>query len=396
MAMPFISGQDLARQFHAEVVGPLLDQSFPGITYSAALIGSGSDVLGFDSARSTDHNWGPRLKVFLPPGEADLAGEITGLLASRLPATFRGWPTAFPDATAASPEPRHWVEVAELGSWLADQLGFDPRRGVTLLDWLATPAQRLAEVTAGAVFHDGLEAASGAGKAGAPGMAGSSPAADGPDGLGGRDRLGGLGTVRSRLAWYPRDVWLYVLACQWQRISQEEAFPGRCAETGDELGSAVVTARLARDLMRLCLLMQRRYPPYSKWLGTAFAALPPAAAPGPMLAGAIAATSWPERERQLCAAYETVAGLHNELGITAALDTTTRPYFTRPFQVIGAGRFTAALRREIADPLIARLPSAGTVDQFIDSTDAFNDMAWPRTAAAAQLESVQRILKDVE
>src|SRR5450755_2450741 len=201
MAKPFISGLELARQFHAEVVGPLLNQSFPGITYSAALIGSGSDVLGFDSARSTDHNWGPRLKVFLPPGEADLAGEITGLLASRLPATFRGWPTAFPDATAASPEPRHWVEVAELGSWLADQLGFDPRRGVTLLDWLATPAQRLAEVTAGAVFHDGLDAASGAGQAGAPGLAGSSPAADGPDGLGGRDRLGGLGTVRSRLAW---------------------------------------------------------------------------------------------------------------------------------------------------------------------------------------------------
>ena len=272
------------------------------------------------------------------------------------------------------------MEVAELGPWLAGQLGFDPRRGVTLLDWLATPAQRLAEVTAGAVFHDGLEAASGAGRADAPGMAGSSP--DGPDGPGG---VGGLGTVRSRLAWYPRDVWLHVLACQWQRISQEEAFPGRCAEAGDELGSAVVTARLARDLMRLCLLMQRRYPPYGKWLGTAFAALPPAAAPGPMLADAIAATSWPERERQLCAAYETVAGLHNELGITAPLETTTRPYYTRPFQVIWAGRFTTALRREIADPLIARLPSTGTVDQFIDSTDAFNDMAWLRTAVAAQL-----------
>jgi Domain of unknown function (DUF4037) len=380
MATPFISGLDLARQFHAEVVGPLLDQSFPGITYSAALIGWGSDVLGFDSARSTDHNWGPRLQIFLGTGDADLAGEITGLLASRLPATFRGWPTAFPDATAASPEPRHWVDVAELGPWLAGQLGFDPRRGVTLLDWLATPAQRLVEVTAGAVFHDGLEAASGAGQADSSGVADSSP--DGTDGPGG---AGGLGTVRSRLAWYPRDVWLHVLACQWQRISQEEAFPGRCAEAGDELGSAVVTARLARDLMRLCLLMQRRYPPYGKWLGTAFAALPPAAAPGPILAGAIAATSWPERERQLCAAYETVAGLHNEIGITAPLETTTRPYYTRPFPVIWAGRFTTALRREIADPLIARLPSTGAVDQFIDSTDAFNDMAWLRTAVAAQL-----------
>jgi hypothetical protein len=372
MATPFIPGLELARQFHAEVVGPLLEQSFPGMAYSAALIGGGSDVLGFDSARSTDHNWGPRLQVFLAPGDAGRAGEITGLMASRLPATFRGWPTAFPDSTTASPEPRHWVEVAELGSWLAGQLGFDPRDGVTLLDWLATPAQRLAEVTAGAVFHDGLDAVSGSGQA----SAGSSRAPGG---------TGGLGPVRSRLAWYPRDVWLYVLASQWQRISQEEAFPGRCAESADELGSALVTARLARDLMRLCLLMRRRYPPYSKWLGTAFAALPPPAGLGPMLAGAITAASWPERERQLCAAYQTVAGLHNELGITAPLETTTRLYYTRPFQVIWAGRFTAALRREIADPLIARLPTVGTVDQFIDSTDAFNDMVSLRATVAAQL-----------
>ena len=357
----FIPGLELARQYYAEVVGPLLDQSFPGVPYSAALIGGGSDVLGFDSPRSTDHNWGPRLQVFLAPGHADRAGDITGLLAGRLPATFRGWPTAFPDATAASTEPRHWVEVAELGSWLNGQLGFDPRRGVTLLDWLATPAQRLAEVTAGAVFHDGLAAVS---EAGQP---------------------GGLGAVRSRLAWYPRDVWLYVLAGQWQRISQEEAFPGRCAEAGDGLGSAVVTARLARDLIRLCLLMQRRYPLYSKWLGTAFAALPCAAALGPVLAGAIAATGWPERERQLSTAYSAVAALHNELGVTEPLETGTRPYFDRPFQVIGAGRFATALQREITDPVIARLPPTGTVDQFIDSTDVFGDVARLRATVAAWL-----------
>jgi hypothetical protein len=369
MTMPFIPGLELARQFYAEVVGPLLDQSFPGVPYSAALVGGGSDVLGFDSPRSTDHNWGPRLQVFLASGTADRAGEITELLADRLPGTFRGWPTAFPDATAASTEPRHWVEVTELGSWLDGQLGFDPRRGVTLLDWLATPAQRLAEVTAGAVFHDGLDVAQGTGQAGA-----QVP-----------DRLGGLAAVRSRLAWYPQDVWLYVLACQWQRVSQEESFPGRCTEVGDELGSAVVTGRLARDLMRLCLLMQRRYPPYSKWLGTAFAALPSAGEIGPLLAGAISAAGWAERERQLSAAYEAMAVLHNELGITAPLEVTTRPYYSRPYQVIGAGRFTAALRREIADPAITRLSLAGTVDQFIDNTDAFHDMAWLRTTVAARL-----------
>jgi hypothetical protein len=37
----------------------------------------------------------------------------------------------------------------------------------------------------------------------------------------------------------------------------------------------VVTARLARGLMRLALLAERRYPPSSKWLGTAFVRTPP-------------------------------------------------------------------------------------------------------------------------
>jgi hypothetical protein len=80
--------------------------------------------------------------------------------------------------------------------------------------------------------------------------------------------------LRNRLGWYPDNVWRYLLAAQWTRIVQEEAFVGRAAEAGDELGSRLIAARLAREVMRLCLVLARRYPPYSKWLGTAFAALP--------------------------------------------------------------------------------------------------------------------------
>jgi Domain of unknown function (DUF4037) len=63
------------------------------------------------------------------------------------------------------------------------------------------------------------------------------------------------------------------LAGQWRRIAQEEHFPGRADEVGDDLGRRVLVARLARDVMRLCFLLERRYAPYSKWLGTAFARL---------------------------------------------------------------------------------------------------------------------------
>ena len=33
---------------------------------------------------------------------------------------------------------------------------------------------------------------------------------------------------------YPTDVWLFLVAAQWQRISQAEAFVGRCGTTGND------------------------------------------------------------------------------------------------------------------------------------------------------------------
>jgi hypothetical protein len=69
----FVSGLELATLYYAEAVRPLLDEEFPTLRHTAALIGPGSEVLGFDSARSTDHNWGPRLQLFLSDAD-DVAG----------------------------------------------------------------------------------------------------------------------------------------------------------------------------------------------------------------------------------------------------------------------------------------------------------------------------------
>jgi hypothetical protein len=353
---PFIPGLELSRHFYFEAVRPLLDEVVPGTAHSAARLGGGSEVLGFDTARSADHEWGPRLQLFLHPQDATRHGAtITALLSERLPKTFRGYPTHFAPAgdagirvmeTTDGPV-HHRVEVTDLGAWFTAQLGFDPRKDVTVADWLATPTQLLAEVTGGAVFHDGL---------------------------------GQLAPARAALDWYPHDLWLYVLACQWQRVSQEEAFVGRCGEVGDELGSAVVAGRLVRDVMRLCLLMDRRYPPYSKWLGSAFARSPQASSLTPVLTAALAATDRHLRERHLTRAYEAVAVMHNQLGITDPVDPATRPYHSRPFQVLHAERFTEALMARITDPAIGSLPTIGAVDQFIDSTDVLSRPELTRAA----------------
>ncbi|HVU78532.1 MAG TPA: DUF4037 domain-containing protein [Gaiellaceae bacterium] len=183
---------------------------------------------------------------------------------------------------------------------------------------------------------------------------------------------GRLGPVRERLAWYPDDPWLWQLAAQWRRIAQEESFAGRAAERGDELGSRLVTARLARDVVRLCFLLERRYAPYAKWLGTAFAELELAREVGPALEAALAARSWPAREDGLVAALEAVA--RRQVEVTPGPEPAAHAYFGRPFRVIGGDRFAEACLARVADPALRTLPPIGAVDQLTDSTDVLDPL----------------------
>ncbi len=358
MRSGFLPGLRLCRLFYTEAVRPLLASSHPRLRYAAARLGPGSEVLGFDTERSVDHDWGPRLELFLAPDDlARYGAAITSLLTDRLPAEVHGWSTHFEPAEgrirtmAPTTGPvAHRVLVTELGSWCTDLLGFDPRAGVGTLDWLATPAQRLAEVTGGAVFHDDH---------------------------------GWLTAIRRDLRWYPDDVWRYLLACQWLRISQEEAFVGRTAEAGDELGSRILAARLAREVMQLCLLLARRYPPYSKWLGRAFTALPDVGPIAVALDHAVRADDAVRRQDALCTAYEATGAWQNRLGLCAPVDPGRRPFFDRPYEVIDAARFADALLARVDDPAIAALPPVGAIHQYADSSDVLTDPELCRTIAGA-------------
>ena len=92
----FIPGLKLAEGFYHEAVKPLLETGFPGLRCSAALIGYGSEVLGFDTPMSRDHHWGPRLMLFLEPDDLSSRGDtIRRFLSENLPVSYRGYPTNY-------------------------------------------------------------------------------------------------------------------------------------------------------------------------------------------------------------------------------------------------------------------------------------------------------------
>jgi hypothetical protein len=343
----FIKGLDLSQFFYQEAVRPIIDRDFPDLVYSAALIGPGSEVLGFDTPQSRDHDWGPRLFLFLRHADQDVHQEaIDNRLQRELPAEVHGYPTNFrnhEDGTAWMVAEKdglihHRVQFFTVRSYFEYFLKFDPAGKIRPVDWVSVPENNFLMLTSGRVFHDGL---------------------------------GQLKPLRKKLSYFPQDVWLYMMAAQWQRISQEEHFMGRCGQVSDELGSRLVAARLVRDLMRLCFLMERKYAPYIKWFGSAFAQLDCAGTLLSAFAAVLKAGTWRERQKYLSIAYEHLAGMHNALNITDQLSPNVSPFFDRPFLVINAGRFVDAIRAEIKDEAVLALPEKlGAFDQFVDSTDA--------------------------
>lgn len=344
MSDPGQRGAELARGFFTEVVAPLLNRAMPGLEYAAARLGSGSDVLGLDDALSRDHDWGCRLTLLVDAAAGDQVPRVSRLLEDELPERFRGFPVRFP--VTWDPSVTHKVDVATVAGFTASRLGVDPTQGMSVLDWLTVTGQGVLEVTAGPVFTDHTRT---------------------------------LAPARALLAWYPPDVERYVLAAGWQRLVQQMPFLGRTAQAGDELGSRLLSAGLAADLVSLAFALSRRWAPYPKWRGTVFRSLPVAARLGPLLDAVVAAPGWPDRESALAAACEVLLDVQRERGFPAPASAVI-PFYDRPYRTVD-GAVLEGLLAEVTDPDVARLPLVGAVEQWADATDV---LASPGRRAALQ------------
>jgi len=334
-----VKGIAVARAYFDDVVEPILAHRFPGLGYAAGRLGPGSDVLGLDDATSRDHDWGLRLTVLLPDdaAEPDSIAAVGEELDRMLPDSFRDLPTRF--AFTGETVIRHRIEVDSLSHFLASRLGFDPRAGMGVQEWLSLSGQSVLEVTAGAVFVD---------------------------------RAGQLEAVRRALAWYPRDLWLYALACDWLRIAQELPLMGRAADTGDDAGSRIIAARLAQAVMHLTFLLEQRWAPYAKWYGSLFRRLPLADAVGPAVDVILTGTSWEERQDAIAAALQTLLNRQNGLGLSSLAQATV-PFWDRPY-VHPDPAIAAELLGAVADPEVRALPAGrGSIEQRTDNVDMLVD-----------------------
>ena len=204
------------------------------------------------------------------------------------------------------------VELYTFQRFVTSHLGCDP---VDDVDWLLLTGQSVLEVIAGPVF---------------------------------RDDTSKLTTLRTKLQWYPPDVERYLIAASWRRIDQELPFIGRTLLRGDVQGSLIITARVARAVMHLTFLLERQWPPYAKWFGTAYGTHRP-----PL-----------DSEAAICAALDELAGR-----------PVTVQFHDRPFRTV--------------DPLfLATMPSdgIGSVEMWCDNVDVLSQ-PWRRMGLRSAYEA---------
>jgi hypothetical protein len=294
--------------------------------------------------------------LFLMEEDHQFSGQIIQTLAQELPYEFHGYPTHWTDPdtndngtqvlqSVQTGPVNHRVTAQTIHNFVLEHLGFDIGQSLEPADWLTFSEQRLLTLTRGAIYHDEV----------------------------------GLEEHRSRFAYYPRDVWLYLLAAGWARIGEDEHLMGRAGMVGDEVGSAIIGARLVRDSMRLCYLMEKTYAPYPKWFGTAFKRLPGAQELWPVLQGALCADNWQGREGFLVKAYEQLAIRHNALRLTRLFPEQTTSFFGRPFQVMEFHGFASALLEQIEDPEVKRIAAEspiGSLDLLSDNTNLVSNPRW--------------------
>ena len=226
-----MKGLELARRFFRDVAFPAFKEKAPHALSSLAfgLVGPGSECYGFDDEISQDHDWGPRVCIWVPEQLYRKQGQRLQGIYDELDEVYLGCgPVRRLDTRA----PRDGVLSTE--RFYGTYLGTDSPPE-TIRDWLLLPEEALSLCTNGEVFAD---------------------------------PLGGFtGLRRALLAYFPRDLWLKKIASRCRAVGEHGQYNlWRAHKRGDRIAFQYHKACFAREAAALVFLLEKTYRPFAKWI----------------------------------------------------------------------------------------------------------------------------------
>ena len=229
-----MKGLDLAEQLYRDTVRAAIEAEFPEAAprIAVGLAGPGSECFGYDDEISRDHDFAPRLCLWLTE-------EDTRAFGQALQSRYEAWTAAFAPVTATARDRSGVIPIPEFYRRFTGCPGVPP----DAFSWLRVPEHLLAAATNGKVF---------------------------------RDDLGEFSAVRDALAeGYPADVRRKRLAARLFAMGQAGQYNlPRCLKRGDAVAARFAETEFMTAALQAVCLLNGCYAPYYKWLHRAASELP--------------------------------------------------------------------------------------------------------------------------
>ncbi|MGC9312807.1 MAG: DUF4037 domain-containing protein [Sediminispirochaetaceae bacterium] len=226
-----MKGLMLARRYYRETIHPAFMNAFPEEIGDMAfgLCGPGSECYRYDDDISRDHDWGPRVCVWIPEVLFRQRGEEMERLYRDLPQSCCGY-----GPPKRSDQDVRRDGVISIPRFFLQFLGVE-RPPNTVKEWLCLDEEHLSICTNGDIFDD---------------------------------FHGEFTSFRRTLQdYYPRDVWLKKIVTRCFMFSQYGQYNLlRSLQRGDKLLTYYNCSMCIREAASLYLLLKRIYRPYDKWL----------------------------------------------------------------------------------------------------------------------------------
>lgn len=226
-----MKGLELSRRYYTQTVMPAFRSEFPADygLMAFGLAGPGSECYGYDDEISRDHDWGPKICIWIPDDLYRSKGEELQQFYESLPKECCG----YGPITRRDPGVRR-EGVLSIDGFYASFLGIEgaPRN---YREWLIVDEQSLSMCTNGEVFYD-------------------------PSGI-------FSGIRAALLSYYPMEIRLKKIAGRCLLMSQHGQYNlWRSVKRGDLPAAEYDKAIFAREAAHLVFLLEGKYRPFYKWL----------------------------------------------------------------------------------------------------------------------------------
>ncbi len=234
-----MKGLELSRRYWEEVCLPAIKGRFPDRLgrLAAGLVGDGSECYGFDDEYSQDHDFGPRVMIWLCKDDYGAFGNELQKALDGLSRDFLGYKGVNKSLYGDGRE-----GVFPIGGFYRRFIGLD-RPPETLEQWRSIPEVNLSIATNGAVFYDGP---------------------------------GEFTAFRARLlSGYPYELRLKKIAARCMSAAQSGQYNyPRSARRGDIVAAHMAASEFISSSISLIYLLNNRYRPFYKWMHRGLLELP--------------------------------------------------------------------------------------------------------------------------